>query len=336
MKMSVLTLANDPKIKEQPKKAAARAPRQAAVISMLFITSALLFITQWTWPIHSPPRDLATPTPKTRESTSSVKANENASVLLARGWNYNSTAPCHSLFSIGGPANNGLFMVKPSKTGGSTAASINLRIASTLKPGSLCQARFNHGTAFSLQYATRDRTKSFLWTVLREPTARFVSEFFFFQVSRLGVTASDENFYNYVHNGGRGKFSHYFNVLSLTKFNSTDMVRFNSTDMIQTVNSIMHDYDFIGVTERMDESAVALQMLLKLPTASVIYASSKVNGGYDDGLYQNTCYKIQKSSILPFMKQYFESNMWKEKNKWAAVLYQTANRSLDLTIDRLG
>lgn len=38
-----------------------------------------------------------------------------------------------------------------------------------------------------------------------------------------------------------------------------------------TINSIMHDYDFIGVTERMDETAVALQMILGLETSDVMF-----------------------------------------------------------------
>lgn len=44
----------------------------------------------------------------------------------------------------------------------------------------------------------------------------------------------------------------------------------NRTDL-EEVNSILRDYDFIGVTERMDESAVALQMLLGLKTSDVMY-----------------------------------------------------------------
>lgn len=224
-------------------------------------------------------------------------------------------------------------MVKPSKVGGSTAASINLRIATTLaqsKPWDLCQTRFDHGKASSYRYGERNRNKSFLWTIIRDPTSRFISEFFFFQVSREGVEPTDENFFRFVHSGGRGHyFSHYFDHLSTQKYKST-------SNPVETANNIMDDYDFVAITERMDESAVVLQMMLGLPTASILYMSSKVNGGYDDGIYNHKCYMIQKKHISPFMKQYFDSPQWKEKNKWAEALHQAANRSLDLTIDRLG
>ncbi len=194
----------------------------------------------------------------------------------------------------------------------------------------LCQSRFNHGSAVSYQYGQRNKEKSFLWSVLRDPTARFVSEFFFFQVSREGIEPTDEAFVEFVKHGGRGKFTHYFDILSTTKYNHS------STDPVAAANAILQEYDFIGVTERMDETAVALQMILGLPTASVLYISSKVNGGYDDGLYNNKCYFIQPSFISPFMKQYFESKEWNDKINWSIALHQAVNRSLDLTIDALG
>jgi hypothetical protein len=106
--------------------------------------------------------------------------------------------------------------------------------------------------------------------------------------------------------------------------------------LLNTTTAVQ-EYDFIGVTERMDETAVALQMILGLPTASVLYISSKVNGGYDDaGLYNSKCYFIQPSFYIAFMKQYFESKEWNDKIKWSIAVHQAVNRSLDLTIDALG
>ena len=39
----------------------------------------------------------------------------------------------------------------------------------------------------------------------------------------------------------------------------------------EAIHTILKEYDFLGVTERMDESAVALQMLLGLKISDVMY-----------------------------------------------------------------
>ena len=49
------------------------------------------------------------------------------------------------------------------------------------------------------------------------------------------------------------------------------------------MNEILAEYDYIGITERMEESAVALAMLLDLPLGDVLYLNAKQNGGYDEG-----------------------------------------------------
>ena len=74
------------------------------------------------------------------------------------------------------------------KVGGSTVAGVNTRIASRLGqrllPGnnSWCNARWDHSSAYHMKYGRRIRSESFLWTVLREPTRRAVSQFFHFKV----------------------------------------------------------------------------------------------------------------------------------------------------------
>ena len=39
----------------------------------------------------------------------------------------------------------------------------------------------------------------------------------------------------------------------------------------QLAQSIIDDYDFVAVTERLDESLVVLQMLLDLPLGDILY-----------------------------------------------------------------
>jgi hypothetical protein len=44
----------------------------------------------------------------------------------------------------------------------------------------------------------------------------------------------------------------------------------NKAAAVQTANQILKDYNFIGITERMDESVVALSMLNGLALADVL------------------------------------------------------------------
>jgi hypothetical protein len=43
----------------------------------------------------------------------------------------------------------------------------------------------------------------------------------------------------------------------------------------EIINQILADYDFMGTTERMDETAVALAMLLDLPLGDILYLDAK-------------------------------------------------------------
>ena len=78
--------------------------------------------------------------------------------------------------------------MKEMKTGSSTAAGVAIRIsmimAQRLRRGyEICKARFDHTYAFQMKFGERDRKKSFLWTIIREPNNRASSQFFHFQVS---------------------------------------------------------------------------------------------------------------------------------------------------------
>jgi hypothetical protein len=64
--------------------------------------------------------------------------------------------------------------------------------------------------------------------------------------------------------------------------------------------------------------------------------SSKVSGGYDGGGYQFRCVSIQRSFTTPAMREFLEGPVWRRWSAWDSVLHRAANRSLDLTIDRLG
>jgi hypothetical protein len=86
----------------------------------------------------------------------------------------------------------------------------------------------------------------------------------------------------------------------------------------------------------MDESVVALMMILHLRIANVLYISSKRSGEYDDGAFQNQCFKTKPKTVSPGVQQLFESDECKEYNRPELELYMAVDRSLDLTIKELG
>jgi hypothetical protein len=268
----------------------------------------------------------------------------NLSDILPRvfdPWPRNESLPCfppdkdwwqHSV--LRSPADTGLLFIKPMKTGGSSAAGVHVRMARHVarrqeqSSFEICKGRWDHTRAHKT-FPNRISEKSFLWTVVREPTARAISQYFHFQVSRDNVTATDKNFQRHL-TREQVYWNYYLRTLS------TNEVFVSSETAIDIINKIMADYDFIAVTERMDESVVVLMMLLNLQMADVLYLNAKGNGKYDDGAHNNKCHFIQSSVVSPGMKDFFRDPRWQHKVLWDSLLHQAANRSLDLTIDRLG
>lgn len=104
----------------------------------------------------------------------------------------------------------------------------------------------------------------------------------------------------------------------------------------ENVEQVIHNYDFLALTERLDESLVAMQLLLGLPVGDILSTSSKVGGGYACVGKECDCVAVQKSFRSPTVQAYLESDEWYAKNYGDYLLYAAANHSLDLTIERLG
>jgi hypothetical protein len=249
------------------------------------------------------------------------------------------------------PSDVGFLFLKAYKTGSSTSSGINLRMARNVarqhhqqhdkdNAFEICRSRFHHAWA-SDRYATRKVDDSFLWTVIRSPAQRIVSQFFHFEVSRHKLEPSDWNFINYIRSAAKNTqkgvvFDYYLGALSTVPYRPGNHT--STSQKVETANRILKDYDFIGITERMDESVVALSMLNGLALADVLYLKAKGHGGFDDagGRKDNTCTYIWPSFVSDGMQAFFETEEWKEIIHWDSVLYQAANRSLDMTIDQLG
>lgn len=324
-------------------------PKQ--VCWLLFKIMALVALLQVVISAHNIGfKTITTVNDRPRATSIKTKEETNSGGILPRPfsqWSYGHEALCQQGFDRVGqmasarklPIDNGLQFLKPVKTGSSTTSGVNLRIARNIarrldKNFTYCNARFNHGQA-SLQFSKRDRKRSFLWTVLRDPTQRAISMFFHFRVSREEAKPTDENFQKYLLPKSR---NYYLSTLSLSGYvddwieNPSNV---NAT-AIPTAQSIIDDYDFIGITERLDESLVVLQMLLDLPIDDLLYLTAKSSGGYDDGAWENRCVYITPKFVSSGMKEWFDGEVWQNAIKHDLAIYKAAEKSLDLTIEKLG
>ena len=117
----------------------------------------------------------------------------------------------------------------------------------------------------------------------------------------------------------KGICSHYLERLATKKYEEN-----GGSDPIDFATSIFNDYNFIGVTERMDESLVALAMLLNVPLADVLYLSSKTSGAY--GSTHEGCQFLQKSFVTPGMQEFFQTTEFQDCANVDHIIHQVANR----------
>lgn len=154
-----------------------------------------------------------------------------------------------------------------------------------------------------------------------------MSWYFYSQVSRHGQEPTDKNFIEWA----RTKYASTYQL---------DYVRLRDYGSLEeSVRGILDDYDFIGVTERLDESLVVLQILLDLNVGDTLYLSAKAGQGtyfYDIWSGGSRCLYKSKSFVSSGMEAYFASEEWQNRIAGDTLLYKSANYSLDKTIDRIG
>jgi hypothetical protein len=229
------------------------------------------------------------------------------------------------------PASQGFLYVKARKASSSTLAGVAIRVARRIaktRKMDMCKTRFNHPMASKLAYGKRNRQESFLWSVIREPSRRFMSEFFHFGFSRNFLQPTDENIQKYMRQTTPPIDNYYLRWLSVNE--PFDAARHKPE---AAVRDIIQEYDFLGVSERLDESLVALQMILNLTTSDILYLSAKVHGGWDDGVYKHQCFFITPTFVSTSMQEFFEnSEDWWAFSVGDDLLYRAVNASLDQTI----
>jgi hypothetical protein len=232
---------------------------------------------------------------------------------------------------------HGLVFVKLPKAASSTGAGIAIRIARSVgkrvlkkkkgnKPKQQCAHTYQHGRGFR-----RRESPSILWTILRDPSNRALSEYFHFQVSRQGVVPTSESMIRFLQTRQSYQLDYIYSRSASKK--STVIVN-TPAKVIQ--HYVMEEYNFVALVERLDESLVVMKLLWGLEDQDIIVLPAKLSRGYDDGRFQDKCTKIQPAFTTPQVDDYLRTNFTKQPFNSDYLLYAAANRSLDLTIDALG
>lgn len=242
----------------------------------------------------------------------------------------------------------GLMYIKSPKTASSTATGVTLQIAKNVAQRQnvkMCLAHATHS------FATKDgasyrKQPSLLWTTVRHPAKRMISEFYHFWVCRRGIEPTSDNVIDYIIYGKRnhrspnkrvdysyeGKNRQLMYLTTATEFGPNAMVGWDTveraTNMIKS--TVMDQYNFIAVTERMDESLVAMKLLFGLEHQDIIVLSAKSSGTRDE----KTCRIIPKPLPDPKVDHYLTTTFIEDNYDY--LLYAAADRSLDLTIEALG
>jgi hypothetical protein len=171
--------------------------------------------------------------------------------------------------------------------------------------------------------------------MVRNPIERDLSSYYFFEVSRKGTPASDDLMKETF------RLSKNFQTSYLLPWQTVPWIAGREFSgrrdlLIQWLeHNITTTYDFIGVTERFDESLAVMVILWKLEPTDVIVMSAKQSGGYDDAGETGQCTRIVKPSPpSPAVKRYWSTEHAVDNVDF--LLWEVANRSLEKTIDRLG
>ena len=248
------------------------------------------------------------PLPLIPATPAPIKTELIDGLITARSFAYNYTQngllPCPPYIkewkNMSKLITNGVLYTKVHKCASTTSASVAIRLARRIhhrqfrRPGS-CAVSAHHGWATGPRrhHFERNPADSILWSMVRIPTKQAISQFFHFDVTRQGHKTDDASVIDYFR-----QRSYQYEEFQ-TKYLAMSPTLLKQKNYAAMIQDVMDRYDFIGIVERIDESYVALAMILGLEPADVLYVSSKISGGYDDGQYNNTCYKIVKSVVSP-------------------------------------
>lgn len=159
-------------------------------------------------------------------------------------------------------------------------------------------------------------------TWVREPVERALSEYYHFEVSRKGASADS-------------------NAIStmLMSMNGGKELKYVQTGREQDPEVVVKEYDFVGITERMDESMLALKHVLRLPSlCDILYVSAKNSSGpaHTDDVGRVFVPHVPLSQQPHDVQQVAASRGFREKIAPDVRLYTAANAALDEQIRKIG
>jgi len=241
-------------------------------------------------------------------------------------------------------------LVKTHKCASSTMAGVVLRISE--KYGG--DVKWKHAIAHT--YKDVDRDQSFLLTTVRNPANRATSRFYFTNVSRLKSNDDSKTFMAYLksmdgfrrnwattNNGGYQLMYTYPGRLPENSAWSSDTPNevLKPWQVMENVKKVLKDYNFIALTERMDESLVALAILMNIKLTDVLVMPSKSSSNDSEYYFHEddqTCYKLKPSprKLPTEIEEYYNSEEWRARNYGDYLLHEAVSQSLDLTIESIG
>jgi hypothetical protein len=239
--------------------------------------------------------------------------------------------------------------VKVPKTGSSTAAGISRRIgahhnltgvfsegawiAENGEPGVWSEhgcmidsetddgCEHDIGKPPSMTLINRLKMPTFLWTMLREPAARAMSSYYWHHVTQARLEPSTESKLEY-----------------LSALPPNFMFRYLRRSAQDSLKDVLRQYNLIGVTERFDESVVALAASLRIPLSDVLYISSKNSTAAMKDAFNHTMKGHPPMEGEPQAVKWFLGNEFRKKNAMDYQLYEHANSMLSETVknERVG
>jgi hypothetical protein len=269
-------------------------------------------------------------------------------------------------------APTGLIYVKVHKTASSTTAGVAQRIADRVGQAtstSPCEVKYFHTHVLNAEnkhylpgsqgeshhlnqavhfYGHRDQDRSFLFATIRDPTAHAISEVFFKAVTRNGMDPTDEKVIKKLQtlsstasiDGYGGYQLAYTSMEELEKGeawrqDSPTTVR-DPALTIQRVKHVVEDYDFLIDVDRYDESLVALQLLLHLSPADIMYLPSKGPNAAYTRVPGKKCVPKTHSFISNKVQEYLDSDRWYAQGYGDFLFKAAVGKSLDMTIEDIG
>ena len=214
-----------------------------------------------------------------------------------------------------------------------------------------CLAYTRHEFSDLKNHGRQNATSSLLWSFVRHPRKRDLSHVFHFMIGRSKQfpPSDSKQIINATESKLKGYQTRYLSAETgdwrikekknphlpyQYKWPRWFLRRNPEKIMPYLKEKIFQRYDFLGVTDRMDESLAVMVLLWGLEARDVIVLSSKRSGSWDAGGGGIRCTRIPKAKTTPAIEKYFQTKHPLENVDY--LLYHVVNKSLDRTIESLG